>query len=96
MLKQTGRTTAACATARAYATRARVIACNLSHLWAEEVLDVAKFPQQTVNDKTVRHPARLGALPAVGRAPAPSLGGEALPAVAHAQRPVAKGLELSG
>ena len=53
---------------------------GVGHLRAEEVLDVGQVAQLPVDDQAVGQPAGLRALAAVGAAPAPRLGAEALPA----------------
>lgn len=53
---------------------------EMTHLGAQEVLDIAQIFQLTVDHEPIRQPARLRALAAVGAAPAPGLRAEALPA----------------
>ena len=55
---------------------------------AEQIRLVAEVALLAVDDQLVRQAARLGALPAVGRAAAEGFGGQALPRLRHAQRPV--------
>jgi hypothetical protein len=61
---------------------------------AQRILERGRRPHLPVHHQAVRQPARLGALAAVGRTPAPGLRGETLTAPRHAQCAVDEDLEL--